>query len=154
MKTDQAILKDSKSLADKQKNDPRLRTVKEKAENDPADKKHRIEEDVLFRRDRIGAVWKAMLPECLEAPIIQYVHRSLRHAGVDKCVWEINQSFHLKNVGRKVRRLIASCDICRHPNRSLDIQERSHVLCQTNQESCVRLIYMDRYPLEEESDIF
>jgi len=71
-----------------------------------------------------------MLPECFEAPNIQYVHTSLGHAGVDKCVWEINHSFHLKNVGHKVRRLIASCDICqsvKHPNRSLDIQERSHV---------------------------
>ena len=130
LKTDQAVLKNLKNLADKQKNDPRLRITREKAENDPADNKHRIEEDVLFRRDRLGAIWKAMLPECLEAPIIQYVHTSLGHAGVDKCVWEINQSFHLKNVGRKVRRLIASCDICqrvKHPNRSLDIQERSHV---------------------------
>jgi len=70
-------------LADKQKNDPRLRIVREKAENHPADNKLRIEEDVLFRRDRLGAVWKAMLPECLEAPIIRYVHTSLEHAGVD-----------------------------------------------------------------------
>ena len=127
LKTDQVVLK---NLADKQKNDPRLRIVREKAENDPADKKHRIEEDVLFQRDRLGAFWKAMLPECLEAPIILYVHTSLGHAGVDKCVWEINQSFHLKNAGRKVHKLIASCDICqrvKHPNRSVDIQERSHV---------------------------
>ena len=58
------------------------------------------------------------------------MHTSLGHAGVDKCVWEINQSFHLKNAGRKVHKLIASCDICqrvKHPNRSVDIQERSHV---------------------------
>jgi len=38
-----------KDLADKQKNDPRLRIIREKAENDPADNKHRIEEDVLFQ---------------------------------------------------------------------------------------------------------
>jgi hypothetical protein len=121
LKTDKAVLKNLKNMADKQKNDPRLSSIREKAENDPADNKHRIEEDVPFRRDRLGAIWKAMLPECLETPIIQYVHKSLGHAGVDKCVWEINQSFPLKNVGRKVCRLIASCDICqrvKHPNRS------------------------------------
>jgi hypothetical protein len=111
LKTDKAVLKNLKNLTDKQKNDPRLRIIRDKAENDLADNKHRIEEDMLFRRDRLGAIWKAILPECLETPIIQYVHTSLGHAGVDKCVWEINQSFRLKNVGRKVRRLIASCDM-------------------------------------------
>jgi len=60
LKIDQALLK---NLADKQKNDPRLRIIREKAENDPADNKHRIEEDVLFRRDRLEINWKAMLPE-------------------------------------------------------------------------------------------
>jgi hypothetical protein len=130
LKIDQALLKPLKNLADKQKNDLRLRIIREKAENDTANNKHRIEEDVLFRRDRLGAIWKAILPECLEVGIIQYVHASLGHAGVDKCVWEINQSFYLKNVKRKVRRLIASCDTCqrvKHPNRSLDIQESGHV---------------------------
>jgi len=85
---------------------------------------------MLFRRDRLGAIWKATLTECLEIHIIQYVHTSLGHAGVDKCAWKINQSFRLKNVGRKLRRLIASCDKCqrvKHPNRSLDKEEMSHV---------------------------
>ena len=54
LKTDKTVLKKLKNLADKQKNDPRLRIIREKAENDPADK-HRIEEDVLFRRGRLGA---------------------------------------------------------------------------------------------------
>ena len=130
LETDQAVLKNLKNLADKQNNDPRLRMIREKAENDPADNKHRIEEEVLFRGGRLGTNWKAMLPECLEAPTIQYVHTSLGHIGIDKCVWEINQSFHLKNAGRKVSKFIASCDICqgvKHSNRSLDIQEKSHV---------------------------
>ena len=130
LKIDQAVLKNLKDLADKQKNDPRLRIIREKAEKHPAGNKHRIEVDVLFRRDRLGAVWKAMLPECLEATTIRYVHMSLGHAAVDNCVWEINQAFHLKNVGRKVRRFIASCDICqraKHPNRYIDLKERSHV---------------------------
>jgi hypothetical protein len=85
---------------------------------------------MLFRRDRLVAIWQATLPECLEIHIIQYVHKSLELAGVDKCAWEINQSFRLKNVGRKVPGLIASCDICerfKHPNSSLDIEEKGHV---------------------------
>ena len=46
-----------------------------------------------------------------------------------------------------MRRFIG-CDICRrvkHPKRS-DIKQRSHVLYQSNQDSCVRLTSMDLYP--------
>ena len=111
---------------------------------------------MLFRRDRLGTIWKATLPECLEIHFIQYVHTSLGHAGVDKCAWEINPSFRIKNIGRKVRGLITSCDICqrvKHPNRSLDIEEMSHV--PNKPRELVLLIYMDRYLLEEEeSKIF
>jgi hypothetical protein len=85
---------------------------------------------MLFRRYRLGAIWNVTLLERLEIHIVQYVHTSLGHTGVDKCVWEINQSFRLKNVGRKVRGLIASCGICQRveqPDRSLDIEERSHL---------------------------
>jgi hypothetical protein len=85
---------------------------------------------VLFKKDRREENWTAMLPECFEIPIIQYVHRSLGHTGVDKCIWEIKRSFHLKNIGRKVRKFVASCDTCqrvKHPNRSLHIEERSHI---------------------------
>jgi hypothetical protein len=116
MKIDQAVRKNFKNLADKHKDEPRLRIIREKAENYTASNKLRIEEDVPFGRERVEAIWKTILPESLEALIIQYV--SLGHAGVDKCVWDIN----LKNVGRKVRRLIALCDICqrvKHSNRSL-----------------------------------
>jgi hypothetical protein len=36
----------------------------------------------------------------------------------------------LKNIGRKVQKFVASCDTCqrvKHPNRALDIEERSHL---------------------------
>jgi hypothetical protein len=40
------------------------------------------------------------------------------------------QSFYICNLGRKTRRLIATCDICqrvKHPNRSTETEERSHL---------------------------
>ena len=52
LKIDKTVLK---NLADKEKNDPRLRIIREKTKNDPANK-HRIEEDVLFQRDMEGHV--------------------------------------------------------------------------------------------------
>jgi hypothetical protein len=130
LQINRSVLKNLKDLVVKEKADPRLQNIREEMENTPADSKHRVEGEVLFRRDRLGATWKAMLPECLEVPVIQYVHVSLGHAGVDKCICEINQNFHLKNIGRKVRKFLSSCDTCqrvKHPNRSLDIQERIQV---------------------------
>ena len=84
LKTDRSVLKNLKNFAEKQRNDPRPQIIREKAENDPADRQHSIKRDVLFRTDRHCTIWKAMLPECLEVPIIQYVHTSLWHAGVEK----------------------------------------------------------------------
>ncbi|PNF28365.1 hypothetical protein B7P43_G17307 [Cryptotermes secundus] len=43
---------------------------------------------------------------------------------------QISHSFCLKNLGRKVRRVVAHCDICqrvKHPNRAYEIESRSHL---------------------------
>jgi transposase InsO family protein len=130
---DKGVLKDLKNLAEIQKADPKLNIVREGAVNNPEDKRYRIEEEILFRRDSREASWKAMLPDGLETSIIRYVHDSLGHAGADKSINEINQSFYIKNIGRKARRIIAACDICqrvKHPNRARDIVERSHLPMQ------------------------
>jgi transposase InsO family protein len=44
-------------------------------------------------------------------------------------MYQISHTFHVSNLGRKVRRLIASCDVCRvkHPNRSFEAECRSHI---------------------------
>jgi translation initiation factor 2 beta subunit (eIF-2beta)/eIF-5 len=126
---DRTILRNLKQLADAHRKDPGLRIAWEKA-NNSTDHKYKSVRDVLFKKDGREEIWTAMLPECFEMPIIQYVHRSLGHTGVDKCIWEIKRSFHLKNIGRKVRKFDASCDTCqrvKYPNRSLDIEERSHI---------------------------
>jgi hypothetical protein len=118
LQINRSVLKDLKNLADKQRTDTRLQKITAKAENDPSDSTHRVEGDVVFWRDRQGATWKATLPECLEVPVIKYVHASLGHA----C--------HTKNIGRKVRKFLSSCDTCqrvKHPNKSVDIQERSYM---------------------------
>jgi hypothetical protein len=52
LKTDKSVLQSLKGLADKQRQDPRLRSVREKVEDDPANNKYRIERDLLFSRNR------------------------------------------------------------------------------------------------------
>jgi transposase InsO family protein len=59
----------------------------------------------------------------------EYVHLSLGHLGVDKCLEEIKYVFHVKDLGRKLRKFIAYCLVCqktKHPNRSVDVEEKHH----------------------------
>ena len=84
-----------------------------------------------------------MLPQCLEQKVLKFVHLSLGYLGTDKCRAEIDHVFHVKNVGRKIRKLIATCDICqrtKHMNRAYNMEERHH-LPQRPGELCVVDIY-------------
>jgi len=69
------------------------------------------------------------LPAELEDQVKSYVNTSLGHLGTEKCMCQISRTFHVKNLGRKVRRLISRCDICqrvKHPNRMFETDSRSH----------------------------
>jgi hypothetical protein len=53
-----------------------------------------------------------MLPNCLEAKIFRFVHHTLRYLGVDKCLKETRYMFQVGDLGKKLRKFIASCDVC------------------------------------------
>jgi transposase InsO family protein len=45
-------------------------------------------------------------------------------------MYQISQSFHLRNMGRKVRKYVAHCDVCqraKHPNRAYETERISHL---------------------------
>jgi len=57
------------------------------------------------------------------------MHMSLGHLDVDKCLEEIKCVFHVRNLCRKLRKFIVCCDVCqktKHPNRSVDVEEKHH----------------------------
>jgi len=71
-----------------------------------------------------------MLPSTLDNLVIKYVHTSLGHLGVENCMDQTVFSFHIKNLGRKIRKLIARCDTCqrvKYPNKSYTTQEISYL---------------------------
>jgi len=71
-----------------------------------------------------------MLLSCLEQKIFKFVPFTLGHSGVGKCMEEIKYMFHVRNLGRKLRKFIAHCDLCqwcKHPNRSFTVEERHHL---------------------------
>jgi hypothetical protein len=71
-----------------------------------------------------------MLPKVLELNTIEYVHQYLGHAGTDKCYNQISSTFYIKNLGRKIRKYVASCNVCqkvKHPNWTVKIEQLPHL---------------------------
>jgi hypothetical protein len=71
-----------------------------------------------------------MLPKVLELPTLEYIHQCLGRAGTDKCYGQIISTFYIKNLGRKIRRYVASCDTCqkvKHPNWAVGIEQLPHL---------------------------
>jgi len=72
-----------------------------------------------------------------------FVHTFLGHLGSDKCYAEIKDTFHLKNLGRKLRKFIAACDLCqrtKHMSSACDVTEK-HYLPKSPGELCAVDIY-------------
>jgi len=132
LKVDNSVCKDLTNLGKLQNTDPRLKGQKDKVTEDtsPLPAKFRLKDDVLFCRRDSTDTWKAMLPSCLEQKVIEYAHTSLGHLGVHKCMSQIGHSLHMKNLGRKIRKFIACCDLCqraKHPTQSYTIEEKHHL---------------------------
>jgi hypothetical protein len=98
-----SVCKDLRKLAELQKTDPRIQKIREILAQKPtvADPRYRLVDDTLFYGEAGHASeWKPVLPACLEERAIQYIHTSLGHLGVEKCMQQIKQAYHLKNLGR------------------------------------------------------
>jgi hypothetical protein len=90
LEIDRTVSTGLKNLAAKEDTDHKISNIKEMMAVYASDNKRRMEGDVLFRKDETGAIiWKPELPECLERPFIKYVHTSVGHLGVNKCIQEI-----------------------------------------------------------------
>jgi hypothetical protein len=110
-----------------QDGDAELRTIPQKVRggNESLKSRFLIHAGLLYTNDsKDGPHWKVCVPRELEDKIMNYVHLSSGHAGSDKCIRIINGVFHLKNLGRKARKLLALCETCqkvKHPNWWYDI---------------------------------
>jgi hypothetical protein len=129
---DPTVKRELRNLSAHQTQDPRIQEIRQKlAQTAPSDTStYKIESEVLYCRDKFRKYWRPYLPSHLEKKIIKFVHCSLGHSGTDKCIAQIAHSFYVKNLGRKVRRFVASCTICqmvKHPNRNYDTEIRSHL---------------------------
>jgi len=69
------------------------------------------------------------LSACLQERAIQCTHKSLGHLGVEKCMQQIKQPYHRKNLGHRVCKFITyyTCQRVKFPNRTITTEERSHL---------------------------
>jgi hypothetical protein len=131
---DPQVKKELKELAAYQDKDPYIKTLKDQVTNQPAevqDRWYEVLDGVIHcKNHKSYPFWRPMLPLSLENKVIKFVHFSLGHAGSEKCIAEITHIFHVKNLGRKLRKILSCCDICqrvKHPNRSYETESRSHL---------------------------
>ena len=133
LKIDPGVTHELKELAAHRAADKRLARIMERLYKYPTqgNPKYKLSNGILYSMDqKHHPFWWPMLPSTLDNLVIKYVHTSLGHLGVDKCTDQIALSFHIKNLGRKIRRLIARCDTCqrvKYPNKSYTTQERSYL---------------------------
>ena len=129
---DQNIKKKLKELAELHDTDEKLAVIKNSHKRPAYDQTQFVLQDnVLYSgEEKIEQRYKAMLPSFLEQNIFKFVHHTLGHTGVDKCMEEIKYMFHVRNLERKLRKFIAHCDLCqrcKHPNRAVTVEERYHL---------------------------
>ena len=130
---DPDVTQELKDLAGHQAADKRLARLTEGLKKYPTqvNPKYKLSNGILYSMDQKHyPFWRPMLPSTMDNLVIKYVHTSLGHLGVDKCMDQIAFSFHIKNLGRKIRKLIARCDTCqrvKYPNKSYTTQERSYL---------------------------
>lgn len=133
LKIDKGILKQLKKLPKLQQGNPNLQTIKEEIQTNPAKvhAKYSLKNGIVCTKDHNKhKYWRIMLPKELEAPIFKYVHQSLGHSGTDKCLHQISEMFYIRNLGRKLRKFVASCDTCqkvKHPNKAIKVELLSHL---------------------------
>jgi len=89
-----------------------------------------VRREILYAKNESFPYWRPILSAELEDQVISHVHGSLGHLGTEKCMHQISHTLHVKNLGRKARRLISRCDMCqmvKHPNRRFETESRIHM---------------------------
>jgi hypothetical protein len=130
---DSTVGRKLKELADYQARDHRIQKVMQavKQTQNSTGNKYLVRDDILYSKESDNyPYWRPVFPTELENPIIRFVHASLGHLGTEKCMAQISNTFQVKGLGRKVRKLISHCDVCqrvKHPNRSFAIEHRNHL---------------------------
>jgi len=95
---DPSVKHELKKLAAHQAADQRLARITERLNEYPnqVGLKYKLLNGILYSIDQKHCpFWRPMLPSTLDNLVIKYVHTSLGHLGVDKCLDQVAHSFHI-----------------------------------------------------------
>ena len=75
--------------------------------------KYGMKEGVLYKKvGRVETSWKVYIPDHMADDIIRAYHEHLGHSGSDRVALAMEQSFYIKRLSNKCRKLIGSCMLC------------------------------------------
>lgn len=89
-----------------------LRTPTSPQEYEKISKQFLIHGQILYQLH--NNKWLVRVPEALIDDLIWECHTYYMHCGTKKCMTLLQESFIFKNMGRRIRTLLASCDTCQH----------------------------------------
>ena len=130
---DSSVEESLKEIATFQARDKRIQEIIQSVERNQegASKNVMVQNNILYSKDSHKyTYWRPVLPADLEISVLRYVHTSLGHLGTEKYMAQIANTFHVKGLGRKVRKFISRCDTCqrvKYPNRSCAVQNLSYL---------------------------
>lgn len=78
---------------------------------------------IWFIKERKSEIWRLVIPRALQELVVTSEHERFGHFGVFKTLSQIRKNFWWKNMGKEVKRVVLSCDLCqrtKHVNRVLE----------------------------------
>lgn len=86
--------------------------------------KCRLIDNIVYKRlGRTREEYKVWVPRILWDDLVWHAHTKYGHCGVSKVVWWLHEKYYWPKMGRYVRMMLRSCDLCqrvKHPNRSYE----------------------------------
>uniref|UniRef100_A0A1B6GZR8 RNA-directed DNA polymerase n=1 Tax=Cuerna arida TaxID=1464854 RepID=A0A1B6GZR8_9HEMI len=118
------------NLPELQSDDPLLRIPYANLKLDPdaplyqqTSEKYKLDKGILYKKHRNN--WLIAVPESIINRLIWECHHFYLHCGAKKCFSILQECFIFKNMGRKIRTTLATCDSCQrcktnqHPPQGL-----------------------------------
>ena len=144
---DPQVKKELRELADFQDKDSNNKTLKDQVTNQPAEVqegRYAVVDGVIHCKNHKGYLFlRPMLSSSLENKVIKFVHLSLGHAGSEKCIAEIAHTFYVKNLGKKVMKILSCCDVCQRVNNQTGLKKlRAEAIYQKSQGTYAPWIFM------------
>ena len=89
------------------------RNAPEIGSTEAANSKYGRKDGLLYKKTgRIELAWKVCLPENMAEDLIRAYHEHLGHSGSERIALAIDQSFYVKRLANKCRKVIGTCLLC------------------------------------------